>query len=314
MSEKYFKVSAGIVTPAISFVNTSNSNLQVSYLESNSLSFSGSSGQLFSVVDSMAGAIFSVNDISGIPSIEVYDTGNIRLAETFGNVLIGTAVDNGYKVNITGNVYANSNVVISGTTTLLGNLKVNAGINANNSLGTAGQVLTSNGTIAYWSSPAYGCFHKLANITAPAASTVYSFDWYANTTAHIGSEGVTVTSAAPTDIRIATAGSYNVSLEMHVRSTVNAVREAYLWLATNNVDMAESCIKAEIKSGGGSGDAQQIITKTWLVKDVQRNDYITLRFAVNDQTGISLEYTPAIVTPYVRPAIPSATISITPIG
>jgi hypothetical protein len=160
----------------------------------------------------------------------------------------------------------------------------------------------------------YGCFHKLANITAPAASTVYSFDWYANTTAHVGSEGITVTSEAPTDIHIATAGSYNVTLEMHVRSTVNAIRTAYLWLATNNVDMAESCIKAEIKSGGGSADAQQIITKTWLVKDVQSNDYITLRFAVDNETGISLEYTPAIVTPYFRPAIPSATISITPIG
>jgi hypothetical protein len=179
-------------------------------------------------------------------------------------------------------------------------------------LRTAFTKINSNFSELY--SHTYGCFHKLANITAPAASTVYSFDWYANTTAHVGSEGITVTSAAPTDIHIATAGSYNVTLEMHVRSTVNAVREAYLWLATNNVDIAESCIKAEIKSGGGVADAHQLITKTWLVTDVQPDDYITLRFAVNDQTGISLEYTPAIVTPYARPAIPSATISITPIG
>lgn len=59
------------------------------------LSFEGSSGQLFSIVDSLSGSIFSVNDISGIPSLEIFDSGEIRLAEYTGNVLIGTAIDNG---------------------------------------------------------------------------------------------------------------------------------------------------------------------------------------------------------------------------
>jgi hypothetical protein len=56
----------------------------------------GSSGQLFSVVDSMTGTIFSVNDASGIPSIEVEDDGTIRLAEFSGNVGIGTTSPNQY--------------------------------------------------------------------------------------------------------------------------------------------------------------------------------------------------------------------------
>jgi uncharacterized membrane protein (DUF441 family) len=93
MSQKYFKVKNGVTTPLINFVNTTNANLQVSYLDSNTLSFSGTSGQLFSITDSMTGTIFAVNDISGVPSIEVDDTGIIRLAETFGNVLIGTATN-----------------------------------------------------------------------------------------------------------------------------------------------------------------------------------------------------------------------------
>jgi hypothetical protein len=59
------------------------------------LSWSGDAGQLFSLSDSLTGTIFSVNDVSGVPSIEVDDDGTIRLAETFGNVLIGTAVDDG---------------------------------------------------------------------------------------------------------------------------------------------------------------------------------------------------------------------------
>jgi hypothetical protein len=55
------------------------------------LSFEGSAGQLFSITNSMSGTIFSVNDISGIPSIEVLDTGIIRLAQFGGFVAFGTS-------------------------------------------------------------------------------------------------------------------------------------------------------------------------------------------------------------------------------
>ena len=58
----------------------------------------GSQGQLFSVTDSLVGSLFSVNDISGIPILEVFDTDKVVMG-TFGqntlvvsgsNVAIGT--------------------------------------------------------------------------------------------------------------------------------------------------------------------------------------------------------------------------------
>jgi hypothetical protein len=58
------------------------------------LSFEGTTGQLFSLTDSMSGTIFSANDVSGIPSIEVLDTGLVKLAQYSGNVLLGTGTDN----------------------------------------------------------------------------------------------------------------------------------------------------------------------------------------------------------------------------
>lgn len=64
------------------------------------LSFDGSAGQLFSITNDMTGTIFSVNDVSGIPSIEVDDDGTIRLAEYSGNVLIGTATDRGKPLQV----------------------------------------------------------------------------------------------------------------------------------------------------------------------------------------------------------------------
>jgi len=62
------------------------------YPESNgTLSFEGSSGQLFSITNDLTGSIFSVNDISGIPSIDVQANGAISIAPYGGNVAIDAA-------------------------------------------------------------------------------------------------------------------------------------------------------------------------------------------------------------------------------
>jgi hypothetical protein len=58
----------------------------------------------------LSGTIFAVNDVSGIPSIEVDDDGEIRLAEFAGNVLIGYATDQN-----TGKLQVNG--LIAGTAT-----------------------------------------------------------------------------------------------------------------------------------------------------------------------------------------------------
>ena len=63
--------------------------LNVYPTDNGTLSFEGSAGQLFSITNDLSGTIFSVNDVSGIPSIEVLDTGEIKLAEYGGSVTVG---------------------------------------------------------------------------------------------------------------------------------------------------------------------------------------------------------------------------------
>lgn len=94
----------------VNFVDSqSNNTITASMLTSDTLSFSGDSGQLFSITDSLSGTIFAVNDISGVPSIEVDDDGTIRFAETFGNVLIGTATDDATnKLQVNGSISASN--------------------------------------------------------------------------------------------------------------------------------------------------------------------------------------------------------------
>lgn len=53
------------------------------------LSFEGSAGQLFSITNDLSGSLFSVNDVSGIPSLEVFANGQINLAPYGGNVSFG---------------------------------------------------------------------------------------------------------------------------------------------------------------------------------------------------------------------------------
>lgn len=114
---KKFAVKNGLATPAIDFVSPAEtSTISATMLDSGQLSVSGTSGQLFSISDSMTGSIFSVNDVSGIPSIEVFDTGKVQVAETVGNLLVGSAVDDGVnKVQITGKAKATDTLTITKT-------------------------------------------------------------------------------------------------------------------------------------------------------------------------------------------------------
>ena len=177
-----------------------------------------------------------------------------------------------------------------------------------------GNIRFPDGTLqntAYTGETVHGCFHKIANVTAGAADTAYSFDWFTDTTAHVNDKGVVVTTENPTRVNIAEAGNYKVFVEMQVRSTGNAERDVFLWLAKNGNDIAETAVKIQIRGGGTVNPVYQLLAKQWIIDDIAANDYIELRFALSDYDRISLEYTAAQTTPYLRPAVPSATLTIT---
>ena len=119
------------------------------YPENNgTLSFEGSAGQLFSVTNDLTGTIFSVNDVSGIPSIEVLASGVIRFAEFSGNVLVGTATDNGTdKLQISGDVAATTfKGALSGNATTATTLQTARAINGTNFDGSAAITTANWGT------------------------------------------------------------------------------------------------------------------------------------------------------------------------
>ena len=87
-------IGSTTANPAIRFTGSDNVPITLRVLDSATIAFEGSAGQLFSISNSLTGSIFSVNDISGIPSIEVFDTGLVRINQYSGSTIIGNLVNN----------------------------------------------------------------------------------------------------------------------------------------------------------------------------------------------------------------------------
>ena len=128
------RTAVGKVQPKIVFTGADSSigdssaiTLFANPENSGTLSFSGTAGQLFSITNDLTGTIFSVNDISGIPSLSINDQGIIQLAEFNGRVLIGGASDDSAStLQVSGALTADS-------ATLSGKLKARNGIISMNS-------------------------------------------------------------------------------------------------------------------------------------------------------------------------------------
>ena len=100
----------------------------------NRFEVAGSAGQLFSVTDTFTGTVFSANDVSGIPSIEVLDTGLVKLAQYNGTVAISTAT-----------AVAGSGLAVWTSTYIL-----SLGVGTSGS-GTIGEIRATNEVTAYYS-------------------------------------------------------------------------------------------------------------------------------------------------------------------
>ena len=94
----------------------------------------GTAGQLFSVSDSFTGTVFAASDVSGIPSIEVLDTGLVKFAQYNGQVAISTST-----------AQTNMGLTVNSSTYLM---SLGVGTVAS---GTTGEIRATNEITAYYS-------------------------------------------------------------------------------------------------------------------------------------------------------------------
>ena len=98
----------------------------------NRLTIDGTQGRLFSVTDVLTGSLMSVNDIAGLPILEVSDTPSVVMG-TFNTktfILSGTQLGLGLNP-----VSTTSRLAVSGNVTVVGNISATGNITANNFIG-----------------------------------------------------------------------------------------------------------------------------------------------------------------------------------
>ena len=246
-----------------------NITLKAYPLSNGTLSFEGSAGQLFSITNSLTGTLFSVNDVSGMPSIEVMDTGDVKVAQYSGNVGIGTGTPN-TKLSVNG--------TITTTALLVGNSTVNTQLSGNGLILTAGanSIQLTNGTSNWigWNTSGTGAptvttrsagTKLLLNPSINATATDYAigleashmwfsgannssgFKWYSNTT-NIMTVNTSILSLANTS-RITFIGNSTVNSSMNltslsIRTSTGQVRvgnnTSFTTLSPFGVDMTDT--------------------------------------------------------------------------
>ena len=129
-------------------------------LSNGTLSFEGSAGQLFSITNNLtSGSIFSVNDVSGIPSIDVDADGTIQLAPYGSTEYVGVG-----KTNPTQKL----DVAVS--------VKIDGGLyDSNNSRGNVNEILVSigSGIGVTWKSLTAGDVAGAVEVSSSSSSTPY---------------------------------------------------------------------------------------------------------------------------------------------
>jgi hypothetical protein len=113
------------------------------------------------------------------------------------------------------------------------------------------------------------------------------------------------------------AGVYTIRYSLQLANTANAVHDATVWLRVNGVDVANSATVFSIPARKSVGSPSYLAVYSEATFEVAVGDTIALYWATdlagNPTTptdGVFMLHDPAQVSPYARPAIPSAIGSI----
>jgi hypothetical protein len=110
------------VSSSIQFSGSSANTIRLQVEESNSIAFYGNSGSLFGITDILSGSLMSVNDISGLPILEVFSDDRIVMGTFNKNTLVVTGSRIGIdKANPT------TDLDISGSVFITGSLQISSG-------------------------------------------------------------------------------------------------------------------------------------------------------------------------------------------
>jgi hypothetical protein len=131
-----------LITPgsaSIQFSGSAANTIRLQVEQSGSIAFYGNSGSLFGITDVLSGSLMSVNDISGLPILEVFSDDRVVMGTFNKNTLVVTGSRIGIdKANPT------ADLDISGSVFITGSLRMNSGGITGSLFGTSSFATTAS--------------------------------------------------------------------------------------------------------------------------------------------------------------------------
>ena len=121
---------------------------------------------------------------------------------------------------------------------------------------------------------------------------------------------------SPGSATAAVAGVYTIRYSLQLANSDNVIHDAAVWIRVNNVDVANTATIFSVNARKSVGDPAYLAVYSEATFDMAVGDEVELYWATDQAatsgggTGIYIHHDPAQVSPYARPAIPSAIGSI----
>jgi len=115
-------------------------------------------------------------------------------------------------------------------------------------------------------------------------------------------------SLSSNQITVDYAGCYDIDVMARFENDQSQIHNAYVWFRVNGTDVAHSCQSVTIPDKQGSvNGAAHVMVKHPL--DLEADDYVEVVAAVDD-ANVIMTKEDVISSPYVRPAVPSLTVTM----
>ena len=117
-------------------------------------------------------------------------------------------------------------------------------------------------------------------------------------------------SSIPTRVVTEYSGIYNFQFSLQLENTDNSQHEVVIWARINGVDVANSATDVTVPARKSASIYGYSVAAWNFVFPMQAGDYFELMWATNT-TLVTIPYKAAQTSPYARPAVPSAILTVT---
>lgn len=148
----------------------------------------------------------------------------------------------------------------------------------------------------------YASIQRTTNKTFTAnTATLVTLDQndYINECVNTGTDGIAVS----------VSGIYNYQFSVQWANTDTQIRQSWIWLRVNGVDVPGTASRFDVPSKHGTSDGYLIAACNFYVQ-LTAGQHVDLYAAV-DSTALYMEAYPAQTTPWAMPSVPSVVATLT---